>query len=254
MEKFNLYNLLLNKNKDIIDLFNYTLKVFDIKDSVNMKRSKLKMIKKYNKNVIPYWDRESSFRHHFFKKTTYYNNYGSLNPLTPLQQQDKTVVGLKINNLDVECNNKNDSKIPDIKYIFKNFGISEESLHYIVNFSEESKKQYEEIIIINNITGKVSVIASNAYAFIPTMNAAFGRDISIGAKKFDMEYIESVLKDNNIDLLKILSGDREYRDSLKNICEMEALKHDYNMFENFINHEKIFDVFDVNNFIIPKEA
>lgn len=166
MEKFNVYKFLLDKNKGVIDLCNYTLKVFDIKDTVKTKRAKLNLIKKYNKNLTPYWDLESSFRHHFFKKSNYYSNYGSLNPFKVPQQQDSLVLGLNVNGLDIECNNKKkDMKDPDIRYIFKNIGITEESLHYIVNFEEESKKEYEEIIIINNFTDKVSMLPSNAYDF-----------------------------------------------------------------------------------------
>lgn len=253
MEKFNLYKFLLDKNKGVIDLCNYTLKVFDIKDTVKTKRSKLKLIKKYNKNLTPYWDNESSFRHHFFKKSNYYSNYGSLNPFKVSQQQDSMVVGLNVNGLDIECNNKKkDMKDPDIRYIFKNIGITEESLHYLVNFDEESKKEYEEIIIVNNLTNKVSVIPDGTYPFIPAMNAALGRSIYNNLKKFDMKYIESVLNDNNIELLKLLLGEKEYKDSLKNICEIEYLKNDSNMFEKFINHEKIFGILDLNNFVCVK--
>ena len=253
MEKFNLYKFLLNENKDIVDLCNYTLKVFDIKDTVKTKRPKLNLIKKYNKNLTPYWDLESTFRHHFFKKSNYYSNYGSLNPFKALQQQDSIVVGLKINDLDIECNNKKrNAEGPDIRYIFKNIGITEEDLHYLVNFDEGSKKEYEEIIIVNNVTGKVTMIPSNAYDFVPAINAAMGRTTYNNFKKIDMKYIESVLNDNNIELLKLLLGEHEYKDSLKNICEIENLKNDSNMFEKFINHEKIFGVLDLNNFVCVK--
>lgn len=79
-----------------------------------------------------------------------------------------------------------------------------------------------------------------------------GRTTYKNLKKIDLKYIESVLNDNNIELLKLLLGDHEYKDSLKNICEMENLKNDSNMFEKFINHEKIFGVLDLNNFVCVK--
>lgn len=65
------------------------------------------------------------------------------------------------------------------------------------------------------------------------LSGSFFRDLNDAP---NMKYIESFIA-NNIDLLRIILGDIEYKNSLQPIFDIESLKKDSNDFQNFITHE-----------------
>lgn len=260
----NIYELLIDQNKEIIDLCSYTLAIFNLTDESKVKRKKVNLIKDFNNKITPYWDfkgfnEEGAFEDIFSVK---------LKDLYDILFEEKIkvvslVIGAELKDFTVEVNsikkeyNEKEIQVEDFifshtTFRFKDIGINQENLIYNVSFATEKKTSNIVKIIINNKTHKTTIKYNNYSHQLNFINILTG-----GKPQKDntpnMKYIESVITDNNIDLLRIILGDIEYKNSLQPIFDIESLKKDSNDFQNFINHEKIFGIIDLKQLVIPQK-
>lgn len=261
----NIYELLTDQNKEIIDLCSYTLAIFNLTDKNSIKRKKVNLIKDFNNKITPYWDfkdvnEEGTFENIFSLKIKdhydiFKENIKAVSLVVGAGLKDFTV---EVNSIKKEYNEKEiqveDFVFSHTTFRFKDIGINEDYLVYNFNFDEEKTKNYNIKIIINNKTGKTKIYGSTDSFLLDFMDLLTGKTArKKGVFMPNMNYIESVIIDNNIELLRILLGDIEYKKSLQPIFDIESLKKDSNDFQNFINHEKIFGVIDLKQLVMPQK-
>lgn len=123
---------------------------------------------------------------------------------------------------------------------------------YNISFAKGNHTSNIVKIIINNKTHKTTIKYNNYSHQLNFINILTGSKPEKDNTP-NMAYIESLITDYNINLLRIMLGDIEYKNSLQPIFDIESLKKDSNDFQNFINHENIFGVIDLKQLVIPQK-
>lgn len=256
MKNTNIYQLLMNNNKEIIDLLMCSLDLSNIEDLNLIKKRNIKEIKKFNKDIKHYWNvvndskTETGTFDFIFQPLSLINNK---NPFALTHRDLKLIVGLNINNFHIEINNlENEDKkiVPYITFRFKNIGIDRNNLYYNVNISKHKGGLKNIQIVINNETGFVNLDGLKYY--LSNLITSLMPSMGYKATEFNLFDLKIQLDIQKVDFFKVLLGDLEYKKELDSIFDYEALTMDSKKLKEFIEHDNIFGVLDINKLIIKK--
>lgn len=256
MKHTNIYQILMNNNKEIIDLLMSSLDIYNIEDLNLIKKRNIKEIKKFNKDIKHYWKvvndnkKETGTFDFIFKPVPLINN---TNPFALSSRESKLIVGLKVNDFHIEINNlENEDKkiIPYITFRFKNIGIDSDKLYYNVNISKHRDKVKNIQIIVNNESRLANLDGFKYY--LPNLISSLMPSMGYKTTEFNLIDLKIQLDSHKVDFFKVLLGDLEYKKELDSIFDYEALTMDSKKLKEFIEHENLFGVLDINNLILEK--
>lgn len=228
----NLYNFILNENKELIELVD---EFFEKEDEFNI--NIFNDLKAYNKDLVLKKKEENDFLNIFLSNS----NFFFWRPF----DLNKKVLEIKLNDLIIEINkeiNENEIK-KQITFTYKDFGLNLDYLIYNLNFEKNKSSLKKDQIRLCNENKKIILEKKSDFWLFKLLNEE---------KNFNLEYIKELIFEYDIDLYEILTGNIEYKKKLEEFFELEMIKKDSYDLKNFINNEKIFSILNINDFIVKK--
>lgn len=243
-KNINFYKEIKNNNACLLKLIEDFFDVYEIKDKESDTQEKLSSIEKYNKNMKLTINNRIDMVDEFEIRRNIKEN-----PRLKIDRKGKRIknITLKIDDFKIKAKRK-EGEETKYEFDYKELNITDESIKYKVDVNFNNDDNLKKVLLktYHNLEQThIEMYFNNKY-----------EGLIFGHNRNQNNETLSKLKSYNIDLKKILIGDMEYLEELKEKIEFEKLTEDFSKLESFVLNENMFGSIKIENLNIPelKEA
>lgn len=232
-ENINFYKEIKNNNAYLIGLIENFLNVYEKRDDEIDIKEKLAPIIEYNKNIKLSQRHSVDMDHEFeIRKRK-----------SKTETKRIKILNLEIDNFEIKASRK-EGQETTYQFKYKELNITDESIKYKVDVNFKNDDNLKKVLLktYHNLEQThIEMYFNNKY-----------EGLIFGHNRNQNNETLSKLKSYNIDLKKILIGDMEYLEELKEKIEFEKLTEDFSKLESFVFNENMFGSIKIVNLNIPE--